>query len=149
MPASWSFSFALTGTIWLFISFIINVVQMMDFTCFPPVLEKKINGMRVSTDLLILPYFISFQHCHNPLTGLSLQMPPLWEQIFVKCHLSLLRLPGAGVLSVCWFSLCASFLSNCSVTSDISLPPCSLCLSFIKDWVVFYPLILSKYCVPF
>lgn len=32
-------------------------------------------------------------------------------------------LTGTGVLSVCWFSLWASFLSNCSVTSDISLLP--------------------------
>lgn len=32
-------------------------------------------------------------------------------------------LPGTGALSVCCSSACASLLSNCSVTSDISLPP--------------------------
>ena len=40
------------------------------------------------------------------------------------------------------------FQSLCS-TWHFAFPFLLLCVSFVKDWVVVYPLILSKHCVPF
>lgn len=56
---------------------------------------------------------------------------------------------GTGILAICSFYLCTCALVQHLHHLTITFPLCFLCLSFVKDWVVFYPLILSKYCLPF
>lgn len=118
-----SFCFAHTRTIWLLGSVITNTVQMMDFACSPPVLEKEIHAMRSSLGFLIVAYFVYFKHCQKPLWAFHSKRLLCGSKYLSNATFPYFCLPGTGALSVCCSSACASLLSNCSVTSDISLPP--------------------------
>ena len=115
---------ALPGTIWLCTSFITKLMQVMGFTCLPPVLETTPGVMRLSTDCSVLLHPVSLQHCHNPLPDAS--------SVGVNiCQMPSLPPFASEVLSFAGSFVCVIPVQLLS-TSDTSLPPCSLCLSFIK-----------------
>lgn len=134
MPSSWpnSFSFALLWIIGLFIFFITKLVQKVILLVSLLPWKKRSTQWECPPTSWLCLIWCTFNIVIIHLRVFQSRCLFCGSKYLSNATFLSFCLPGTGVLSVGWFSLCASFLSNCFVTSDTSSLPRSLCLFLNK-----------------
>lgn len=116
-------SSAPTRTRRLFSSVGTKTGQMTDVTGSPPALGKELHAMGSSLRCRSRPLLCTLNLVRNHLRVFHSRRLLWGSKYLSSATFRSFCLPGTGALSVCGFSLCTSLWPNCSVTSDISLPP--------------------------